>query len=281
MGDRLVLGCGYLGRRIAALWQAQGHRVLATARSESKAAELRQLGLEPVLCDVMAPDTLAVVPAVQTVVLCIAPDRGSGVPMRELYVQGLANVLDHLPAPARFVYVSSTSVYGQNEGELVDESWPTEPVEESGRVMREAEQLLHGRLPGAVILRLAGIYGPGRLLRLASLLAGEPVVGDGERWLNLIHVEDGAAAVLAAEARAEPGGVYNVCDDRPIPRREFYALLARLIGAPEPRFIPPPPGSPAPRHESANRRISNRRLRTELGLVLRYPTYEEGLPASV
>src|SRR5262249_56781506 len=121
--------------------------------------------------------------------------------------------------------------------------------------------LVRSRLPGAVILRFAGIYGPGRLLGRQAVEAGEPLVGDPEKWLNLIHVEDGAAAVLAAEARGEPGAVYNVCDGRPVRRRDFYALLARLLGAPEPRFVPPPPGAPVPGHERADRRVVNRRLR--------------------
>jgi nucleoside-diphosphate-sugar epimerase len=146
--------------------------------------------------------------------------------------------------------------------------------------MLEAERLLHSRLPSGVVLRFAGLYGPGRLLRAPALRAGEPVVGDGERWLNLIHVEDGASAVLAAEARAVPGAVYNVCDDCPVPRREFYAELARLIGAPPPRFVPPPPGA-SPRGERTNRRVSNRRMRAGLGVALRYPSFREGLSASV
>src|SRR5262249_57188389 len=137
--------------------------------------------------------------------------------------------------------------------------------------------LVRSRLPGAVILRFAGIYGPGRLLGRQAVEAGEPLVGDPDRWLNLIHVEDGAAAVLAAEARGEPGAVYNVCDDRPVRRRAFYAELARLLGAPKPRFVPPAPGAPLPPHERTNRRILNRRLRAGLGVGLRYPRFEQGL----
>ena len=100
------------------------------------------------------------------------------------------------------MYVSSTGVYGQCHGEEVDEESATEPVEESGRVVLEAERLLHQQLPEAVILRFAGIYGPGRLLRRQAIEAGEVLVGDPEKWLNLIHVADGAAAVHAAEESA-------------------------------------------------------------------------------
>jgi nucleoside-diphosphate-sugar epimerase len=207
-------------------------------------------------------------------------DRGAGRSMRAVYVNGLDNVLAALPAPGQFLYVSSTGVYGQCHGEEVDETAATEPAEESGRVVLEAEGVLRRRLPAAVVLRFAGIYGPERLPRAQALRAGEPLVGDPEKWLNLIHVEDGAAAVLAADGRGRPGAVYNVADDRPVRRREFYGLLARLLGAPEPRFVPPAPDAPLPAHERADRRVGNRRLRQDLAVELRYPTYREGLAAS-
>src|SRR5438552_2269194 len=108
--------------------------------------------------------------------------------MREVHVDGLRHVLDTLPVPGRFVYVSSTGVYGQTDGSWVDESSPTEPAEEAGRVVLEAERLLRERLPAAVVLRFAGIYGPDRLLRGQAVRNGEPLVGDPEKWLNLIHV---------------------------------------------------------------------------------------------
>jgi nucleoside-diphosphate-sugar epimerase len=136
-------------------------------------------------------------------------------------------------------------------------------------------------MPAAMILRLAGIYGPGRLLRRQAIEAGQPIAADGEKWLNLIHVEDGAAAVLAAEHHGQPGRIYNICDDRPVRRREFYTLLARLLGAPEPTFLEPPPEAPPAPYERSNRRIVNRRMHDELRLPLRYPTCEEGLRASI
>jgi nucleoside-diphosphate-sugar epimerase len=279
--DRLIVGCGYLGRRVAGLWLAAGHRVVGTTRSPGQAEELRRLGVRPVVCDVLDPASLGSLPAAATVVYCVGLDRSSGRSMREVYVQGLGNVLDRLPPPGRFLYVSSTSVYGQDRGEEVDETAATEPQEESGRVVLEAERLLRSRLPGAVLLRFAGIYGPGRLLRRQAVEKGEVILGDPERWLNLIHVEDGAAAVLAAEERARPGEVYNVCDGRPVRRREFYAELARLLGAPPPRFVLPDPSAPLPPHERANRRLLGRRMREEMGVEPRYPSYVEGLRASL
>jgi nucleoside-diphosphate-sugar epimerase len=279
MGDILLFGCGYLGRRVAERYLAEGRRVHAATRSPARAAEFRAAGLVPVLCDVTDPSSLQNLPAAATVVHCVGLDRASGRSMREVYVGGLANVLARLPAPRRFVYVSSTSVYGQRDGEAVDEAAATEPGEESGRVVLEAEAVVRSHLPDSIILRFAAIYGPGRLLRAQALRSGQPLVCDPERWLNLIHVEDGAAAVLAAAGRGRPGAVYNVSDGHPVRRHDFYTHLAGLLGAPPPHFVLPEQGT-APQHELAHRRIVSRRLRLELGLSLLYPGYEAGLAAS-
>jgi nucleoside-diphosphate-sugar epimerase len=271
--DKLIIGCGYLGRRVASRWLAQGHRVFATTRAPGRAEEWPQGGMEPVLCDVLCPDRLRQLPAMATVLYSVGFDRSAGRPMREVSVGGLGRVLATLPAPRQFLYTSSTSVYGQCRGEEVDETSGTEPADESGRVALEAEGLVREKVPGSMVLRFVGIYGPGRLLRRQAVEAGEPLAGDPESWLNLIQVEDGAAAVLAAEARGEPGAVYNVCDDEPVRRRDFFTFLARLLGAPEPRFV-------SPAMERANRRVSNRKMRRELKVDLLYPSYREGLPAS-
>ncbi|MCS6852009.1 MAG: SDR family oxidoreductase [Gemmataceae bacterium] len=276
--DKLVIGCGYLGERVARQWVAAGQRVYALTRSAERAAELRRHGLVPLVGDVLDPDSLRSLPEAASVLYAVGHDRTAGRSLREVYVTGLANVLAFLPTCDRLLYISSTGVYGQSGGEEVDESAATEPTDESGRVVLEAERLLRGQRPGATILRFAGIYGPGRLFRREAIERGEPVPGDGEQWLNLIHVDDGIAAVLAAEA-ASPGITVNVSDGHPVLRREFFEELARCLGAPPPRFAAGGPGGP-PRHRG-HRRIANRRLRQELGVVLRYPSYREGLPASL
>src|SRR5205807_7743846 len=124
--------------------------------------------------------------------------------------------------------------------------------EEAGRVVLGAEQVLRARLPGAVSLRFAGMCGPGRLLRRQAIEKGEPIRADPDRWLNLIHVEDGAAAVLAAEQFAPAGSTINVCDGQPVRRRDFFTMLALLLAAPKPRYTPPDPTMPPPPHEQAN-----------------------------
>lgn len=271
--DALIIGCGYLGRRVAARWVAAGRRVAALTRRNADA--LRALGVEPVVGDVTDPATLADLPAARTVLYAVGMDRGQGKTMREVYVDGLRHVLGTLPPPERFVYVSSTGVYGQTDGGWVDEGSPTEPAEESGRVVLEAERTLRSARPDAIIMRFAGLYGPGRLLRRGPLMAGEPLVGDADKWLNLVHVEDGAAAVLAAAERARPGATYTVADDEPMTRRAFYTHLAELLGAPPAAFDHrPEPGA-------NNRRVSNRTAKAELGWSPAYPTYREGLAQAV
>ena len=273
----LIVGCGYLGARVASLWLQQGRRVIAATRN---AAHL-PAGVEPIVCDVLQPNSLRTLPEVETVLYAIGFDRSSGASMRRVYVDGLANVLAHLPTPKRFLYISSSSVYGQADGSWVDETSPTEPSEVSGQIVLDAEAVLHAKLPTAIILRFAGIYGPGRLLRRTTIEKGEPIVGDADKWLNLIHVEDGARAVLAAESKGVSGRVYNVCDDHPVRRRYFYAAVAGTLSAPVPTFVSPPVDQPTPPHEKGNRRISNRRMKEELHAQLRYPDYDQGLRASV
>ena len=271
MATHLIIGCGYLGRVVAQQWFAAGHRVAALTRS--RLDELRALGIEPIAGDVTHPDSLKL-PVADTVLYAIGLDRSTGKGMRDVYLDGLTNVLNVLPAQRRFIYVSSTSVYGQTDGDWVDEDSPTEPAEENGRIVLECERLLRRRMPAAIILRFAGIYGPGRLIKRIAVEKAEPLAIDPDKLINLIHVEDGARAVVAAGERAQPAATYNVCDNKPMQRREFYSELALLLGAPAPRFEPKA-------RERSNRRISSRRLRTDLGVDLMYPDFRAGLRQAI
>jgi nucleoside-diphosphate-sugar epimerase len=270
MASFLIVGCGYLGQRVARQLLALGHAVFATTRKPERAASFREQGITPVICDVLSPDSLRL-PEADGVVYCVGLDRTAGASMRAVYVEGLRNVLSALPGGGRLVYVSSTSVYGQTGGEEVDEDSETAPLEESGKVVLEAERLLRERRTDAVVLRFAGIYGPGRLLREAALRRGEPLAGDASKWLNLIHVEDGAAAVVSALTRSVSGETFNVADGHPVTRGEFYGLLAKLLGAPPAAFTAP--ASPEP----VNRRVAARRMRERLGVVPR--RWDDGLRA--
>lgn len=267
----LIIGCGYLGLRAARAWLAAGRQVFALTRG--RADELRGHGIEPVVGDVLNPVSLATLPRTDTVLYAVGMDRTAGKSMREVYVQGVRNVLGALGS-TRLLYISSTSVYGQTDGSWVDEASPTEPLEESGKVVLEAEQALRHDCPHSIILRFAGIYGPGRVLRKASLLKGEPVPGEGERYVNLIHVDDGVRAVLAAEAKAEPGETFLIADDTPPTRRELFTRTAALIGAPVPVFD----GGGG---VEANRRVRNTKAKHRLGFQPVHASIQSGLSASL
>ncbi len=273
----LILGCGFLGRRVAAQLMARGERVFGTTRSESGAASLKALGVEPVVADVLDPSSLRL-PAAGRVFACIGFDRTAGVPIRQVYVEGLRAALEALPVePSRLVYASSTGVYGQTAGEWIDEDSPIDPRTDSGRACLEAESLVLAR-PGGVVLRYSGLYGPGRMIRRSSVERGEPLAGDADRWLNVIHVDDAASVAVAALARGEPGRVYLASDDRPVARREYYETVAEWLKAPPPAFVPAESNS---RREGGNKRVSNRRMRRELGVILAYPDIATGIAATL
>ena len=164
-GNRLIIGCGYLGKKVAQQWLSHGRRVFALTRSQSRAEQLRAEGLEPIVGDVSQPQSLEDLPEVASVLCAVGHTRRPGHSLHSLYVEGLRNVLDRLKAPNRFLYVSSTGVYDQRDGSEVTEESETSPTEESAGAVLEAENLLKERLPEAITLRFAGIYGPGRLLR--------------------------------------------------------------------------------------------------------------------
>ncbi|MEQ8788930.1 MAG: SDR family oxidoreductase [Pirellulaceae bacterium] len=285
--SKLIFGCGYLGSRVASLWLDAGHTVSAVTRSQDRAAEFRARGLRPIVADVTTPETLQALPDADTLLFAVGFDRGAGKSIREVYVEGLRAVLDALPTTVgRILYISSTGVYGQRDEQWVDEDSPCEPTREGGKACLAAEQLLRQHPLGdrAVILRMAGIYGPGRIPRSADIVRGTPLPSPSEGYLNLIHVEDAARIVLAAEvlasdARAPLPRTYTVSDGHPVPRRAYYEELARLLDAPPPTFIAPDPDSPAASRAEGSKRVANTRLVAELSPTFAYPSYREGLAA--
>jgi nucleoside-diphosphate-sugar epimerase len=279
---KLIIGCGYLGRRVAELWRSQGDEVWATTRSRERFAELETLGVKPVLFDVASAATQSALPEARTVLYAVGFDRSAGVTMRTVYVEGLRRTLDALPNTVeRILYISSTGVYGQSDGSVVDEESPTEPTRDGGQVVLEAERVLQSHPMGdrAVILRLAGIYGPGRLPRLEAIRSGEPIVLPEEGYLNLIHVKDAARIALLAEQHASLPRTYLVSDGHPIKRRTFYEEIARRLGLPRVTFIEPSADAPAAPRSESNKRLDLRRLLTELPVTLKYPNYRHGLKA--
>ncbi len=284
----LIVGCGYLGERLGVRLRQQGERVFGTVRSRARADRIAAIGIEPVIADVLTLESLIRLPEAERVFYCVGFDRAAGNSMRSVYVDGLRNVLKNLPPQlTRLVYASSTGVYGQTGGEWVDETSPTDPQHESGRVCLEAEQLVKNwastgeRAVTAVVLRFAGLYGPGRMVRRSILERGEAIAADPDKFLNLIHIEDAARAALAALTASQPEPLYVVTDDRPVSRDEYYTLMATLLGVPAPCFAPPAPGSLDAAREATNKKLSNRRVKSGLDLSLNYPDITSGLPAAL
>lgn len=277
----LILGCGYLGVRVGELLRASGHEVWGTRRSPESATELESVGIRPVIFDFGVPESLKQLPdGVEWIVHCASTGRGGADAYRLVFDQGLRMVelwMRNQPLQ-KFVFTSSTSVYGQVDGSWVDEDSPVSPEPEGARILVQAE--LHARSLqglGAVVLRLAGLYGAGRGHLLQQLLRREArVEGTGQRWLNMVHREDAARAVVLALEQAPRGEVYNVADNEPVAQVEFLRWLADKTGNPMPQRAEPASGSPRTKRARTHKRVSNRKLRETLGWVLRYPSYREG-----
>lgn len=288
---KLIVGCGYLGMRVARRWLAVEEPVAAVTRHARRAEEFRATGILSIIAEVTQPASLEQLRPLlgpgDTLLYAVGYDRSAGQPMDQVYVQGLRNVLAAIhPEISRVIYISSTGVYGQVAGETIDEDSPTEPTREGGRVCLAAEQALLESPFGnrAVILRLAGIYGPGRVPNRADLRAQKPLPFDPASALNLIHVEDAATVVLAAEKSAPTPRTYVVSDGQPVARGDYYAELARLWNAPAPIFATPSESDPhtgatiaAPRRGGADKRLDPARMRRELAPVFQFSDFRTGL----
>lgn len=283
---RLVVGCGYLGTRVADRWVAAGSRVFGVTRSESRAAELVARGIEPVVADVAAAsvvEPLRRLPGVDTVFWSVGFDRSAAASRRDVHVVGLSALLDAVGRSGRprVIVSSSTGVWGDVDGGVVDETTPVHPDREAGAVLVEAEAVLraHPLGPG-VALRFAGLYGPGRLPRVADLRAGRPIPADPDSWLNMIHVDDAARIVcIVADARPAADGdvprpLYVVSDGRPVRRREWYGRLAELTASPPPTW-----DTAAPRLRGADKRVDPTLLFRDFAIRLDHPDPLRGIEA--
>ena len=287
----LIVGAGYVGLPLAFALGRLGHKVTALRRSTSEDAAMLAAGITPLHADVTRAESLSGLSnQFDWVVNCTATGGGNEVDYRSLYLNGTRNLLEWLSsgfrenAAARFVYTSSTGVYAQNDGSVVDELSPTEPASETGRVLLETERVLreaaNASFP-AVLLRAAGIYGPDRGYLLKQFLAGEArIEGEGGRQLNMIHRDDLVQAIIAALERGQPGEIYNATDDEPVSQTIFYTWIAEKLGRPLP---PGAMASPdvARRRGLTSKRVSNRKLRAELRCELKYPTFREGYGAEL
>ena len=284
----LIVGCGYVGLPLGSELVKQGHEVFGLRRSQEADADLRSAGIKSLMGDITKPEQLAQLPAsYDWVVNCVSASSGGVEEYREVYLQGMKNLIVWLGAasPKKFVYTSSTSVYGQNDGSLVKETSPTEPVVETAKILVETEAVLfeaarQQKIP-AVILRLAGIYGPGRGYWFKQYLKNEArIEGTGARILNMIHRDDVAGVIIAALKGGRPGEVYNAVDDEPVSLVNFFQWLSGPLGKELPPSAPEDPDAVRKRGVT-NKKVSNRRLKMELGYQFKYPTFRQGYTAEI
>ncbi|HXD29391.1 MAG TPA: SDR family oxidoreductase [Arthrobacter sp.] len=266
----VIVGCGDVGTEAGLRFAAAGHRVEGWRRSP----QVLPAAIRPVVADLAGE--LPRFPA-DTEVVVHAPAAGgrSVQAYRSVYLDGLAGVLRALErdrvVPRRIVLVSSTAVYADTEGTWIDETTPADPPTDTSVVLREAEELLAARAPQGVVLRLAGIYGPGRtrLVDKARTGAAEP---GGDRFTNRIHRDDAAAAIVhLATGVADPAPVYNGVDREPAVLGEVLDFLAGRLDVDRP---PRDGAAVAP----TGKRISGALLRST-GFTFAYPSYREGYAA--
>lgn len=279
---RWIIGCGYVGQRLAAAELAAGRRVAACVTSHDKARQLIGQGLD---CHRLNLDTAEHAPdfdCLDAVVHYHVPPTPEG--EQDQRMRTFLRLLERAGRPQRLVYLSTTGVYGDTGGAWVDENSPVNPQTSRARRRLDAEQQLtawcrhHGsRL---VILRVPGIYGPGRTA-LARL--GNPVIQPHEApYSNRIHVDDLVSACQRAADSSDPLPLYNVSDDQPSTMTDYFYATADHAGIARPTAISM---AQAKTRLSAamlsylgeSRRVDNRRMREHLGVVLRFPNLASGL----
>lgn len=267
----VIAGCGDLGTEIGLRLAEQGHEVLGLRR-RAELVPPPLIGM-PVDLSTEAPELPA---DVELLVVATAADGRTPEAYRAAYLDGLRHLFDGLRAagalPRRALLVSSTAVCGDADGGEVTEDDPPAPATPTAEVLLEAEELFHEQFPHGTVLRLSGIYGPGRTRLIDKVRSGDSA--SGAAWTNRIHRDDAAAAAVhLLTMDAQPSTLYLGTDDEPVPEREVLEFLAHELGAPQPEDVPE---ADAPRRGS--KRLSNTRLR-ESGVQLRYPTYREGYRA--
>jgi nucleoside-diphosphate-sugar epimerase len=282
----LIVGCGYVGLALGRELAQAGHEVFGLRRS-GDTSELSRVGIHPIIADITQPAALALIRLdFDCVVNTVSSSKGGVEEYRAVYLDGTRRLIEWLsrsPSVRRYIYTSSTSVYAQTDGSWVTEESATEPKSETSRVLVETERVLldatRGGFP-AILLRVAGIYGPERGHLFQQFLKGEARIdGAGARLINMIHRDDVVRAIIAAMDRAPSGGIYNVADDEPVTQQEYFRWLSDQLRMPIP---PASAADPVSRKRGlTHKRVSNRKLRLELKCELKYPTYRQGYTAEI
>ena len=271
----LVAGCGYLGQEVASRFLADGWQVVGLSRAPETGGPEGLQWLAADLGDAKSVVAVrAALPRVDAVVHAASSSRGGVEAYQRVFVDGLRHLTAEFPG-VPLLFTSSTSVYGQTDGSVVTEDSPAEPGTETGKLLRQAEEI--ALAAGATVARLAGIYGPGRAVILGKLLRGDAVIEDGgSRVVNQIHRDDAAAAIQHLLLHFPRGPrLLNVADDVPMEQRELLEKAAALLGLPAPPEGPRPVGR---KRGWTSKAVSNARLRA-LGWSPVYPDFLGALEA--
>lgn len=274
---------------MARVWLSQGYRVHGVTRAADKAKRLEDEGLTAHLCDIRTTVDLPWQDSPDAVLWSVGFDHAVGEAIDRVQEGGVRHVLASLKRkqvkPRVWIQISTTGVYGDCEGEWVTEQTPARPNREGGRAALEAELLVSESewVHNSVVLRLAGIYGPGRVPNLESLRKKEPIGADPTGWLNLIHVDDVVRAIdlAASVALPESHSTFVVSDGQPVLRMQYYRFAANQFGLPAPIFEPPAVGSAKAARGMGSKRVDSRRFWETYGSEPIHPNYESGLAASL
>lgn len=284
MADRhlFAFGFGSTASVLASRLLGSGWRVSGTCRSPEKAAAIRVQSVDPHLFDGAVQLDRGVLEGVTHILLSVPPGADGDPVLRMMQDE----IVSQRATLQWIGYLSTTGVYGDRAGGLVDETMEMAPTSDRGRRRQAAEEAWFalGREIGVPVqtFRLAGIYGP-RRNQIVSLRTGRArrIVKPGHVF-SRIHVEDIASVLEASIARPNAGAAYNVCDDEAAPPQDVVAFAAELIGMAPPLDVPFEDADLSPMARSfyaESKRVSNRRIKEELGVELRFPTYREGLRA--
>ena len=268
----LIAGCGDLGTQAGLYFAEAGQRVVGWRRSADKL---------PARIEGSSVDLTGELPAIpadtDVVVIALTADGRTEAAYRATYYEGTANLLGALARdgvePRRIIFVSSTAVYGNDDGAWIGESTPPAPSTATGTVLRETEELLTERAPQSVLLRLSGIYGPGRTRLIDQVRNGTAHAGGAPHWTNRIHRDDAAAAIVHLAGLEAPATAYLGTEQEPALRAEVRQFIAEELGLPV-----PPIEAPTEEREVTGKRCSNTLL-TSTGFTFTYPTYREGYRA--
>lgn len=294
----LIVGCGFIGRVLAARLLERGITVFGIVQSEATAAAIARIGVQPLIAPIT--QRLALLAAIKPALAhdsldlyhLVPPGRpattADGITPDQVVLEGARNILTSIASASvrRIVVASSTAVYGQTTGEHVDADTPARAGDERSQLLIDGENIWLDHAAHAHIVRLAGLYGPGRIIGMQAVRSGAPLVGDPQAWLNLIHADDAADLLLAMMTATNPGRIELGSDGSPVRRIEYYTTLARSLGVEPPRVVEASDaastlGIAGDRlRKASSKRCDNVITCQRTGWLPRYPHFRDGLIAS-